>query len=107
MRLVRFALSDGGLGIGIWNNEKVYPLHDATNRFPGGMKELLSRFDEVREELSGLCSRVEPIAPDRLLAPVDAPEKIVCVGLNYRAHALETGKEPPKSQSFLQSFLLH
>ena len=23
------------------------------------------------------------------------PEKIVCVGLNYRAHALETGVEPP------------
>lgn len=95
MRLVRFALSDGGSGIGVWNDEKVYPLADAATRFPGGMKELLCRFEEVREELTGLTGRVEPIAPERLLAPVDAPEKIVCVGLNYRAHALETGKEPP------------
>src|SRR6185295_13656243 len=30
----------------------------------------------------------------RVLAPV-VPSKIVCVGLNYRAHALETGKPLP------------
>jgi 2-keto-4-pentenoate hydratase/2-oxohepta-3-ene-1,7-dioic acid hydratase in catechol pathway len=31
----------------------------------------------------------------RIGAPVALPGKIVCIGLNYRAHAAETGAEPP------------
>jgi 2-keto-4-pentenoate hydratase/2-oxohepta-3-ene-1,7-dioic acid hydratase in catechol pathway len=34
-------------------------------------------------------------APDQLLPPVPAPEKIFCIGLNYRDHALETGSPIP------------
>lgn len=29
-------------------------------------------------------------------APIYRPEKIICIGLNYRKHALESGMEPPK-----------
>lgn len=32
----------------------------------------------------------------QLLAPLVRPSKIVCIGLNYRSHAVEQGKEPPK-----------
>jgi 2-keto-4-pentenoate hydratase/2-oxohepta-3-ene-1,7-dioic acid hydratase in catechol pathway len=35
-----------------------------------------------------------PLAAARLLAPCE-PTKIVCIGLNYRAHAAEMGKELP------------
>src|SRR2546423_738145 len=31
-----------------------------------------------------------------LLPPVPDPHKIVCIGVNYRDHAAETGKEIPK-----------
>ena len=34
-------------------------------------------------------------APATLLPPVPPPEKILCIGLNYRDHALETGVDPP------------
>ncbi len=37
-----------------------------------------------------------PLAGAQLLAPTE-PSKIVCVGLNYRAHAAEMGKPLPKS----------
>jgi 2-keto-4-pentenoate hydratase/2-oxohepta-3-ene-1,7-dioic acid hydratase in catechol pathway len=37
-----------------------------------------------------------PLAEARLLAPVPRPGKIICVGLNYRDHAKETGQELPK-----------
>jgi 2,4-diketo-3-deoxy-L-fuconate hydrolase len=39
----------------------------------------------------------EPLNPDglELLAPVPRPGKIICVGLNYRDHAAETGKAVP------------
>jgi len=33
----------------------------------------------------------------RLAAPVPRPGKIVCIGLNYRNHAIESGMEIPKS----------
>ena len=32
----------------------------------------------------------------RLGAPIDRPSKIVCIGLNYRKHAVESGMEIPK-----------
>jgi 2-keto-4-pentenoate hydratase/2-oxohepta-3-ene-1,7-dioic acid hydratase in catechol pathway len=39
--------------------------------------------------------RPRPLEEVRLLAPVPRPGKIVCVGLNYRDHARETGQDIP------------
>ncbi|WP_055590420.1 fumarylacetoacetate hydrolase family protein [Peterkaempfera griseoplana] len=36
------------------------------------------------------------IAGERLGPPVARPGKVVCIGLNYRDHAAETGAEPPR-----------
>lgn len=36
----------------------------------------------------------------RLLAPIPRPPRITALGLNYAAHAKETGKEPPKEPMF-------
>jgi 2-keto-4-pentenoate hydratase/2-oxohepta-3-ene-1,7-dioic acid hydratase in catechol pathway len=40
----------------------------------------------------------------RLLAPIPKPRKLVCVGLNYRDHALETGQEIPKVPTIFNKF---
>jgi 2-keto-4-pentenoate hydratase/2-oxohepta-3-ene-1,7-dioic acid hydratase in catechol pathway len=37
-----------------------------------------------------------PLSDVTLLAPIVQPPKIICLGLNYRDHAAETGKEIPK-----------
>jgi len=37
-----------------------------------------------------------PAAGARLYAPVHDPQKIVCVGLNYRDHAAESGMAIPR-----------
>src|SRR5689334_22617808 len=43
-------------------------------------------------------------ADERIGAPILRPSKIVCVGLNYRAHAVETGgKLPPEPMLFTKS----
>src|SRR5437763_6413472 len=39
-----------------------------------------------------------------LLPPVMNPEKIVCVGLNYRSHAEEAGLDPPETPTFFAKF---
>ena len=43
---------------------------------------------------AGKAPRVEPAV--RLGPPVLRPSKIVCIGLNFRDHAAETGAQPPK-----------
>jgi 2-keto-4-pentenoate hydratase/2-oxohepta-3-ene-1,7-dioic acid hydratase in catechol pathway len=37
-----------------------------------------------------------PLDEVRLLAPIPRPGAIYCIGLNYAAHAAETGAEPPE-----------
>ncbi|GGJ48505.1 fumarylacetoacetate hydrolase family protein [Streptomyces brasiliensis] len=52
--------------------------------------------DRVRQALAeGLLPRIEE-AGRRIGAPVARPGKLVCVGLNYRDHAEETGAAVPK-----------
>ena len=42
--------------------------------------------------------------PATLLPPVPPPEKIVCIGLNYRDHAIETGSEIPTEPVVFSKF---
>lgn len=77
-------------------------------RVAHGAKEWLGRiegetFTPVLEgagwsaDVATLPAAGDPIPLDecRLLAPVAAPGKILCIGLNYADHARETGQEPP------------
>jgi acylpyruvate hydrolase len=61
-----------------------------------GLAELGRRAGEAdtRLALSGV----------RLLAPVPDPEKIVCLGLNYRDHAAEAGQEIPPAPMWFAKF---
>ncbi|MBL8124630.1 MAG: fumarylacetoacetate hydrolase family protein [Blastocatellia bacterium] len=40
----------------------------------------------------------------QLVAPVPKPGKIICIGLNYRNHAIESGMEIPKSPIIFSKF---
>jgi 2,4-didehydro-3-deoxy-L-rhamnonate hydrolase len=54
----------------------------------------LARLRQWVEENTGNLPRVG--SPVRLGASVCRPSKIVCIGLNYKDHAAETGQEVPK-----------
>ncbi len=45
-----------------------------------------------------------PLAQVRLLAPVPRPPKFICVGLNYRDHALESGMPIPERPTIFSKF---
>ncbi len=61
---------------------------------------------------AGLLGELKPVDGDdgvpldevRLLPPVTRPQKIICIGLNYRAHAEEQGAEPPATPTFFAKF---
>jgi 2,4-diketo-3-deoxy-L-fuconate hydrolase len=71
------------------------------------LSDIVSDFDEAFFATEGLRSlaaeidarvlagRVEPLGGRRVAAPVARPHQILCVGLNYSDHALETGQEIP------------
>jgi 2-keto-4-pentenoate hydratase/2-oxohepta-3-ene-1,7-dioic acid hydratase in catechol pathway len=68
-----------------------------------------SRYPTLRETLAGDAlgeiARAVGAKPDlalaevTLLPPITAPDKIVCIGLNYRAHAAEAGLKVPEHPS--------
>jgi len=47
---------------------------------------------------------VVPLAGAHLLAPIPRPPKIICVGLNYRDHAIESKMEIPKVPTIFAKF---
>jgi acylpyruvate hydrolase len=76
---------------------------------PAGMRELLAAHD--RDALHALAERANasaaqrmPLAECSLAAPVPDAEKVICIGLNYRDHAEETGQEIPQAPMWFAKF---
>jgi 2-keto-4-pentenoate hydratase/2-oxohepta-3-ene-1,7-dioic acid hydratase in catechol pathway len=69
-----------------------------------GVSELIAanRLEELAESLT--AAEVEPATVLRLLPPVPDPDKIICIGLNYRSHAAEAGIDPPAEPTFFAKF---
>lgn len=93
MRLATFDAGDGPRA-GVVDNERVvdaWALLGEPHR--GGLRELIAagRVDELRGRLGDTGAPSHPLSAVKLLAPVPDPEKIVCIGLNYRKHAAEIG----------------
>lgn len=84
----------------LWKNERHYGMVEGTrvHRMGAGIGEYLERPVSVP---SGTLASPDaapgvPLSEVRLLPPVPSPEKIICIGLNYRDHARESGMEIPK-----------
>jgi 2-keto-4-pentenoate hydratase/2-oxohepta-3-ene-1,7-dioic acid hydratase in catechol pathway len=59
----------------------------------GSLRELITagRIDDLRSRLGDTGAPSHPRSSVQLLAPIPDPDKIVCIGLNYRKHAAEVG----------------
>jgi 2-keto-4-pentenoate hydratase/2-oxohepta-3-ene-1,7-dioic acid hydratase in catechol pathway len=69
-----------------------------------GVRELIAdaRLDELERAVD--AADAEPVSPAELLPPLPDPDKIICIGLNYRSHAAEAGIEPPAQPTFFAKF---
>jgi 2-keto-4-pentenoate hydratase/2-oxohepta-3-ene-1,7-dioic acid hydratase in catechol pathway len=61
-----------------------------------GLHDLQIRAEQASERIS--------MADVTLLAPVTNPQKIICLGLNYRDHAEETGQDIPAAPMWFAKF---
>jgi 2-keto-4-pentenoate hydratase/2-oxohepta-3-ene-1,7-dioic acid hydratase in catechol pathway len=76
---------------------------DAIGGGGSGLRELLAD-GRLGELADADLPEGRPLAEVELLPPVPDPQKIVGIGLNYRAHAAEAGLEPPDSPTFFGKF---
>jgi len=77
---------------GVVKEDEIFDLGEAP------LQHWLGRSDEV-EALLENCPR-HPLKMEKLCQPIIRPGKILGIGLNYKAHASETGREPPKIQTW-------
>jgi 2-keto-4-pentenoate hydratase/2-oxohepta-3-ene-1,7-dioic acid hydratase in catechol pathway len=101
MRLVT-CRSDRGPRAGLLRDDSVLDVWDALGGEGSSVRDLLAS-DRVAEA-AGISGEPVPLEQVELLPPVPDPEKIVCIGLNYRAHAAEAGIEPPEAPTFFAKF---
>jgi acylpyruvate hydrolase len=99
VRLVTYR-SGRGNRAGVMTENGVLDAWDALGEERSSLRELISH--ERLPELE--AARGTPIENAELLPPITDPQKIVCIGLNYRAHAEEAGIDPPGSPTFFGKF---
>jgi acylpyruvate hydrolase len=102
MRLVTYR-SERGSRAGVLRDGRVLDVWDALADEGESMRDLLSRGELVALDAS-LAGEGLPLDQVALDPPVPDPEKIVCIGLNYRSHAAEAGIDPPTSPTFFAKY---
>ncbi|XP_026178330.1 fumarylacetoacetate hydrolase domain-containing protein 2A isoform X3 [Mastacembelus armatus] len=111
MRLVQFHRhgDEGGIRVGVEQDSGlgVVDLKAFDSSMPSTVRELLELGDKglecaQRALASGQC--MVQRSDIQLLSPVLAPEKVVCVGMNYRDHCLEQNAPIPKEPNIFSKF---
>jgi 2-keto-4-pentenoate hydratase/2-oxohepta-3-ene-1,7-dioic acid hydratase in catechol pathway len=68
------------------------------------MLSVIAGGEQARSRIEGWAGAVRPLAAVTLLAPIPRPPKLICVGLNYRDHAIETGMKLPEAPTIFAKF---
>ncbi len=106
MRLATFRRGGSGPEAGAVRGEQVVSLAEAG--FPD-IHSIIRGGPEALAAVDAFCWRppaaaVAPLAGVRLMAPIPRPPKLICVGLNYRDHAEETGMQIPATPTIFCKF---
>lgn len=97
MRFVRFQSADRSEGLAVITADGLRGLSSVEPGFPGHLELLLTRpSTELAAAGHLLATRGRLIEDARLLPPLVAPPKLICIGLNYRDHSAESGFVPPE-----------
>ncbi|MBU0927398.1 MAG: fumarylacetoacetate hydrolase family protein [Spirochaetes bacterium] len=87
---------EGRPGLGLGREDGLRGLELGVPGYPGSLDELLASGADLRAVGEALSSApLVDAASVRFSPPVRRPSKIVCIGLNYRAHSAETGLGEP------------
>jgi len=95
MKLVTFSDASGIARAGVLNDDSIT---DVSSRFRSVLSIIHGGAEALKAaaDLSTASPARIPLDDVRLLAPLQEPPRIFCVGLNYRDHAVESKMEIPK-----------
>src|SRR5262245_30339 len=100
MKLVSYD-AGGTLKPGILIDGDVHDIADLLPDAPTSVRELIEAHGDdlpglARSLEAAAASRGAPVGDVKLGPPVPDPAKVLCVGINYRDHAAETGRKLPQ-----------
>lgn len=106
MQLVSFTNSNGDLRAGALVDGKVIDLSATDASLPPTLRALLAAGDDAlkRAERVSKSPDAKVATTVRPRAPIPNPEKVICVGLNYRDHAAESGAKIPTEPVIFNKF---
>ncbi len=99
MRLVSFSKA-GGSAVGLRQGDSIIDISVAAPKLPRTLAGILAAGASAKAELKKVAAKprknaVLKASKVKLLPPIPEPGKILCVGLNYKDHAAETGNPLP------------
>jgi len=107
MRLAT-VLTPSGPRAALQHGSRFIDLHAANPNLPSSLKALLEGGPELLHAAALTAQSPSATAYEggkvRLLAPILDPQKVICVGLNYRDHAAESGAAIPREPVLFSKF---
>ena len=106
MRLASLQTAQGARVVGIALDGRYVDLCEIDPKLPTTLKAILECEQGLMSAANALAAGLTkgPFVTGRLLAPISAPSKVICIGLNYRDHALETNSPIPSEPVVFNKF---
>jgi len=95
-----------GLGVGTDSNGHLRGLFQGDAGYPGTLDSLVRKGCAALNDAAAALGKGEEIDSSNVafLPPLSAPGKIICVGLNYVDHSIESGFTPPDYPTIFTRF---
>lgn len=106
MRLATLQTAQGPRVVGVALDGRYVDLCEVDPKLPTTLKGILEADQGLAAAASALAAGLSkgPFVTGRLLAPIATPSKVICIGLNYRDHALETNSPIPEEPVVFNKF---
>ncbi len=102
VRFMRLATIETWAGprAALLSGDSFIDIHATEAALPSNMRQILTGGPDMLRSVAGLANLPKPVkypaAEVKYHAPIVDPQKIICVGLNYKDHAAESGSPIPK-----------
>ncbi|KAJ8917831.1 hypothetical protein NQ315_010740 [Exocentrus adspersus] len=110
MRLVQYRLKTGGpqhLGAQISPEGDIFDISAVDSSIPNSLVKFLANGNGIYEKAKRIVAAgksVTPLSSVDLLPPITKPDKVACVGLNYKGHCEEQNIPFPKEPMIFSKF---
>ncbi|CAB3373020.1 Hypothetical predicted protein [Cloeon dipterum] len=110
MRYVQFTAASGGpqrLGVQLSQDGDIIDVSGVNSSIPNSLVQFLAAGPVHQEKAKRIVAQgqsVIALSEVKLLSPITRPDKVVCVGLNYRDHCEEQNKPVPTEPVFFSKF---